>query len=99
MRLRLAVYFAVILVLGVAAFGGSTGKAPEPTVHRYKVVFGDGNAGTFDGTSIKSNGFCVEIQLNGRLDTIVCGARYVTEMIPGAEPAPEPPASDRGASR
>lgn len=99
MRLRLVVYFAVVLALGGAAFGGSSGKAPEPVVHRYKVMFGEGNGGTFEGTSIKSNGFCVEITLNGRLDTVVCGAKYVTEMLPESEATPAPQDGGQGQAR
>jgi len=74
---------AIVLALfGVALFAYSADKQPDPPVYRYKVLFGEDNASVFNGTSIKSNGLCTEIYLNGRLDTVVCGARYVTEMLP-----------------
>ena len=54
----------------------------QPVVHQYKIVTQDGGTSVMAGTSIRSNGFCVDIMLNGRVDTIVCNPKYITELPP-----------------
>lgn len=62
------------------------------TVRRYKVVSSDGGQSILEGESIRTRGVYVEIILNGRVDTIVCAPKYVTELPPEEkkEPAPDP---------
>ncbi len=81
-----------ILVTGLTV--APAGAWPwQRKVHRYKIVTGDGNESVLYGEKIRVKGFCVELVLNRRVDTIVCGPRYVTELLEGTpetEPAPEP---------
>lgn len=62
-------------------------------VHRYKIVSGDGGESVLPGESIRTRGLCVELLLHGRVDTIVCGPKYVTEL-PDREVEAEPPPAE-----
>ena len=72
------------LLLG--AFGYWAAITPAPSrvtpVKTYN-VFPAGHAGPkmqLKGNEIRSNGMCVEVWLNGRIDTIVCGMPvFITE--------------------
>lgn len=73
MRAALVALLCLALVAPAAAW-------PRAKVHRYKVVTGDGGTSVLSGTKIRTRGFCVEVILNGRVDTIACGIKYITEL-------------------
>ena len=62
--------------------------APVPVVHTYNILFFDGETTSLKGTEIRTAGFCVEVMLEDRVDTIVCQVRYITEALEGDGPAP-----------
>ena len=89
----------LIAIVAAACALAATAYTPPPLkdlpVHRYKVVTGDGGESILRGTSIRAgSGLCPEIILNGRVDTIVCAPRYITELPDEPDsppPAPEAP--------
>lgn len=73
----------LFMLVGMFALGyglATTVKAkPMPAARTYN-LFPSGPAGphnTFRGQEIRSNGLCVEVWLNGRIDTIACGSGLV----------------------
>ena len=73
--------------------------APKPTVRVLKTynVLRSGTNGIaqYKGHELRSNGMCVEIWLNGRIDTIVCGSPVLvteTEETTGKPEASVTPA-------
>jgi hypothetical protein len=81
---------AVTAVVLTAAISAAPACAMKPRVYRYKIVSGDGGESVLYGERIQVRGACVELLLRGRVDTIMCGIRYITELPEAAEPAPEP---------
>ena len=83
----------LLVVAALLACAAPAGAWPwgHKTVRRYKVVSADGGQSILEGESIRTRGFYVEIILHGRVDTIVCGPKYVTELPPEkTEPAVAP---------
>jgi hypothetical protein len=63
-------------------------QSDAPAVHTYNILFFDGEQISLQGTEIRTAGFCVEVLLGDRVDTIVCQVRYITEAIEdGGAPA------------
>jgi hypothetical protein len=74
--------------------------APIPPVHTYNVQFIDGTQTALEGTHIAAtSGFCVEVWLNGRVDTIACQVRYITEKLEGPTATPPDPSPSLEARR
>lgn len=65
--------------------------ASAPLSHSYKMQWPDIALET-PGTSIRSNGFCVEVLIGDKVDTVACGVKYVTELPPSAKDEATPPA-------
>jgi hypothetical protein len=73
--------------------------APIPPVHTYNLQFTDGTQIALEGTRIATTGFCVEVWLNGRVDTIACQVRYITEKLEGPAATPPDPSPSLEARR
>jgi len=88
---KLIVVLTFLIIMGTSLWAKPKAAPPPPEVHTYKAVWNSNptEALLFQGTSIKVNGLCVEITLNDRLDTVLCGVKFVTETLPAQETAPE----------
>lgn len=74
-----------ILALCAASVGYTAyelSKSHPHTLIKSYVIYPSGAGGpklTLKGTGIKTNGFCVEVELAGRTDTVACGNVFITE--------------------
>ena len=67
------------LFVTAAFFIGFSLAMSSPTVRAYNILVNDEKM-SLKGTEIKSNGMCIEVWKDGRIDTIVCGHTLITEV-------------------
>lgn len=88
-------FYVCVACLGVVVAIKWQITPQPPVVHLYNMIFPDGERLALRGERIESNGLCVSVWLNQRIDTIICRPVIVTEMI--EEPQPSGGAQQRGA--
>lgn len=81
---KLIVALTFLVIIATSLWAKPKAAPPPPEVHTYKAVWNSNST-----EALIFQGLCVEITLNDRLDTVLCGVKFVTETLPNQETTPE----------